>query len=140
MRRDQLQDYVDSLKPLLNLHDWIFIVVHEEPESTHGRGDPGASFGALWGRRRAQLRFGEYFWEQADAREQTEIVAHEMLHAHLEDVWDAATVIEDELAPGVYRVFRQSVIVSVEYATDQLAVAFAPFLPPPPDDPVEATA
>ena len=135
MRRDQLQSYVDSLKPLLRLTDWV---IDTNADATLGD-LTAAEIHFANGRCGARVDFATDFWDRTPD-EQRVIVVHELVHCHFRGTQDAMDTVADQLG-NEGRTFACAMHQrAVEHGTDAVALALAPFVPLPPSDSEEVTA
>lgn len=118
--------YVAALAPLLKLSDWSIEVSRMPCEA-----DAVASIEPLYGQKRAILRLGPAFLSQS-LEDQRQTVAHELIHCHLFAATELVRRTNDyALTEQGAEVAWVGFMSEVEYATDGLADAIAPFLPLP---------
>lgn len=125
--RRQLELYVAELARTLRLADWT-VKVSWEVAADSDTEDTLAAMMPEPRRKHATLRLGAAF-AQRDAREQTRLLCHELVHLHL---WPAEELVRSTFAllgDGERTVAHLALEQLLEHATDGLADAFGPLVP-----------
>jgi hypothetical protein len=112
----------------VGLTDWDFELVDE-----HLPNDVMARINIPTGRRHARIMLGEQY-HLSTPHEQRATIVHELLHCHFDAVGDLATrTLPDILGLAAWSVYEEANELLTEQAVDAIAVAFAEFLPLPPE-------
>jgi len=124
-----LEAYVRQCADTLRPKDWELVILRDPPSD----GDAIASCYPTEGRRRATLRFSDEFYSDGPISQRLTIV-HELIHCHLSDTRDVVRLDlfrSHALSQREYESVDGALVRQMEYAVDDLAAAFAPFLPLP---------
>jgi len=123
-----VEEYVAAAAPLLRLSDWTIRVLREPPED-----DAYATMTPLEQSRYADMRVADSFLELPTA-EQRQTLVHEMVHCHLFFLHECAEAAFVELAAEMgrkaHKLAAKMFTNELERATDALADALGPLLPP----------
>lgn len=126
MNRDDAGGYARRLADSMGLRDWSVHVLSGRPGD-----DENASICCLWGRRVAEIKLSDD-WFADDPPRQRQALVHELIHAHLASMhW----LVQDALEPSLHPAYE----LTLEYAIDAMAEAWAPFLPLPDHEPEKPT-
>lgn len=121
------QRYVNTMRPLLGLPEWI-VNISDKPVENESH---VATIFPVWGTKVANLRLSSHFFEFT-AEYQREIVVHELLHCVFAVPQHQVEMILTEYLKGkAGELFHDCWSHSMEYAIDGLAVAICPTLPLP---------
>lgn len=125
-RRKMVLGYVNELAQALRLRDWDFEIA-EEPASD----DACAEIACAAGQKRARITLSATFFTN-DGPWQRQTLVHELIHCHLAHTRqlasDSAAHLRGKAAGAA---FFTGINLALEYATDGMADAFAPFVPLP---------
>jgi hypothetical protein len=121
-----MEAYVELLKVILRLSDWTI-----ELSRVQAAADEAANIEAVYGQKRAVMCLGPTFLNLS-IEDQRQTVVHELIHCHLQAATDVVRRTNDyALSEEGAEIAWIGFMGEVEYATDGLADAVAPFLPLP---------
>lgn len=124
--RKVVGDYLRSCADAMELRDWHIDYSREELDAD---GDAAADVDVLYGRKRARIRLRAGF-KDLPREDQRHIVAHELVHCHVEVLLDMArNDLEQLLGKPADHVFWLSYKRQLELAVDGLTTAIAKHLP-----------
>lgn len=122
--RKVLGAYIRGAADMLELRDWTFGLAHAPA-------DPGkqATVDIVYGRKLAQIAVCEDF-RDLPAEEQRHVIAHELVHCHLESACSMVrSDIVAHLGGPADGVFWAGFVRQIEYGVDALASAVEELLP-----------
>ena len=126
--------YIRHLADWLGLKDWR-IDLDRDPCT---RETAGASNFTFYGRKKADITFGQSFLQQP-VEDQRWIVAHELLHCHFDRMHKGVIDYAESKGDDNESYFAQSHLRDFEAVVDTMAVIVATFLPLPGEiEPVNA--
>jgi hypothetical protein len=123
--RDKLQQYLDSILPLLNLKQWTIKVSKDIP-SDDAWADIEVSEN-LW---EATLRIGDDFFRETP-ESQRRILAHEMVHVHQAPVERLVNTLEGVLGSQAFEILDKVWDTETERSAESLSFVIAEMLPLP---------
>ena len=130
-RAQQLQEWVDEVRPLLGLPQWRITVLTEACDSEHN-----AYITWMLGKDRAEMRLARGFDERPEP-DQRHTLTHELMHLHVSR-WDRLMdqVLDEYTAGSTKAVLSEMLEDANERAVDTLAAVMVKWLPevPPPAD------
>ena len=116
----RLAAYVEAAKPTLRLSDWT-ILVQEEAVPPADEPHTLASTYTISGRKLARIVFYEEFWSLT-AREQRHVVAHELVHIHVNKLMRHINgPIAEHINPPAYSLWAENARIDMEMLVDNLA-------------------
>lgn len=125
--RAELREYLSRVACALELSDWRLSL----EESPPGNDDALAEVRPTYGRRIALIYIDDRFFELSREAQRV-VVAHELIHLHLEPASKFAREALDELlGKPALEAFWQGFTLLFEYGVDAIAHAVAPALPLP---------
>jgi hypothetical protein len=116
--------YIQHIAELIQLKDWRFTLERTRPESMTS----DAQIYLCYGMRRGDISVPPQFFA-LQATEQRYLIAHELIHAHLEDLDEHVRLYTNTQSDNEY--FQAAYKREREIVVDTFALAIAPFLPLP---------
>lgn len=114
-----------TLADAMALRDWTITVAHDPP----GDAESVMLVELAAEQKRLRLRAAPDFWAMTD-REKRRHLAHELVHAHLRDLWETTRqAIAHEVGGASGRVLTRQIAIEKERVVDVLATVLAPHLP-----------
>ncbi len=124
---ERVRPWVLACATFLHLDRWTLTLKDEPPPE-----DAQAMIHRWRGQLDAHLFLSDHFFAVPE-REQREVLAHELLHAHCRPFWDVWRDLDEVLGKPAYVLFRNHMEVAEEQVVEALARVLAPLLPPLPD-------
>lgn len=122
----QYATYLRELADLMGLRDWRVVLSRNPPE--HAQHIACAT--RTYGRKVVTIQLSEDFFAQDDETRRHTCV-HELLHAHINMVYDVIGNVSGALGSVTYGILDGAMDDAVEIITDGIADALAPHLPLP---------
>jgi hypothetical protein len=122
-----LHRYIHDLCERMGLRDWDVTLMEDSPGPEHD-----AECHTVYGAKRARLRIIPSLREYS-LEKQRRIIVHELVHPHLDNLYESFKTLEGHLHRDAYDLLDQAVRRDLEFAVDGIAVAWAEALPLPPN-------
>jgi len=121
--------YIVECGALLGLRDWEIVAKKVAPGTMPE--DMIAHAEIAYGRKVLTVSLAQIFWTESPEDQRVD-VAHELVHAHLDEPGAVVRDIETQLGTLQYEMLNETYKRANENAVDAIAVLLAPLLPMPP--------
>jgi hypothetical protein len=119
--------WIRKMADAMRLADWEFTIRKAQADA-----DADADIEVTFGKRHASIRYGAEYWTY-DQDKRRYIIAHELLHCHLDEIDTLINDLEQAVGVGFFNFLRQQYRVAEEHAVDVIAHLMAPHLPKAPE-------